>query len=402
MFDFMEVPTMFVVGYIIWFTSMIYENDRKLQIAYRIEQMCDNNPMEMETVRYQMIKLLDKKNTLQNTIIIISSIAIGLLLIFIFLGLSGKSTVKINMTYDYMAIISLLIIVSILLTVFFTNNFTKNPKLITYQNDQNRFINKLETYFGQNKIKKLEDLPAPFLKSLIDRFRSYNEVANITAVPLYSDNEILLVLKDLMEKKNGGLRVEEIFKYMKLFYDKKRPEMKTDIEVLLKSSVPQSVKDTILPSKIGDKELIDILSLKETSNDKKQSKRLLKLKPYLQPKYRAAIQEKKDVAVAVPGKESEFNYVKKLFDKHEVNTDVIAFSFLANKTNDPYKSLDKQLLNNKISLWFLLIILAYVLFHTYYNKNTDEKIQKNIIIYTTLFLFIVLFGIVIFRMTDYN
>lgn len=390
----------FVLAYFIWFTSAIHETDRLLQIAYRIEQMCDNSPMEMETVRYQMIKLMDKKNTLKNTIISISSIAIVLLLISLLVAV--KLNVETVMTYDFMAIISSLIIVSVILIIFFTNNFTKNPKLIKYQTDQNRFIDKLETYFDQNKIKRLEDLPAPFLKSLIDRFRSYNEVAKITAVPLYSDNEILLVLKDFMEKKNGGLQVKEIFKYMKLFYDKKRPEMKTDIEVILKSSVPQLVKDTILPSKIGDKELTDILSLKETSNDKKQSKRLLKLKPYLQPEYRAAIQEKKDTAVAVPGKESEFNYVKKLFDKYEANTDVIAFSFLASKDYDPYKSLDKQLLNIKISVWFLWVIIAYVFFHTQYSLSENDTVRKNFLIYTALFLFIVLFGIVIFRMTDYN
>jgi len=399
------------IGLLIWYTYDIYQKHGLLEYHNMSEMACNKDPMEVETVRYQMSTLIIDSNINQImnilSIIIIGLAFIGLIILFII-------NATIDKNYYMKQFIIIIVITFFIFVIYKTNNYTNDNVLQKYINTKNIFIDKLKKYFSDNKINSLDDLPEDFIKSFIRRYRAYYDLQNSIGsngfkVPIYSDYELYKHLQDkfeIIDKDNKKqLNVSELFKYLKLHYDTSRTAYITDIELLIQKKINSNLLKIINSKYINDTNFL--LKLEKTiTNTYTIDNKIYDIMNYLTPDYKESVTvKKKDLlyyTAAAKGKESNYQYIKTVIDEYNYNnqsnngSDYLQLSY--GKYN-PYESLN-NLFSKAISIiWIIYIFIAYGIFHLMYEKYQNET--GLFITFVSLF-FLILLIILMFMPSKYN
>lgn len=289
-----------VVGYIVyygWFFTKILNIDQHLTTAYLSESSCERSPLEIETTRYTMKEYMDQFPSIK-THHMIHGIILGVSFsCIISLFIDSKNTSGI----PFLATLILCTLFSWI--VYPVNDLSTNEVLIGYRTEYNKIKDFLESYFQLKNITSVAQFPEPFLKRLVQRYRTYHEATNYLRIPIYSDYEIRNELRQRMEETITNadnqevrkIKVDELMRFIKFNYDVQGTTSVHDIELLT------GMKDT-------DSETIGTTTL---------------------------------------------NYST-------------LYRLRGNDTYNIKPSMDKQLTNIKIVLWIIMILITYPFFHMFY------------------------------------
>lgn len=206
--------------YFILYANMILNIHKNLESAQKAQKECLKDPMEIETVRYQM-KYLYKNKSFSNTFIGLGVTLIVFSCLIILMGLYIQYVKGYNEISIFPGLVLLLFAVSIIAT-FKRENFTENKVLSDYDAKYTSMKNKLQDILNK-RYPDVSSLPETILNALIQRFSDYNYVHQVVKMPLYSKYEVLSALKDqLTQPEDGSIRVEELMKYLKFNTDDSR------------------------------------------------------------------------------------------------------------------------------------------------------------------------------------
>lgn len=288
-----------VIGYIIyygWFFTKILDIDQQLTTSYLSESSCERSPLEIETVRYTMKEYMNQFPSIKT-----HHILHAFILTFAFITIVILK-IKTNDTSGIPFLATLILCTLFSWIVYPVNDLSINDVLIGYRTEYNKIKEFLQSYFQLKNITSVAQFPEPFLKRLVQRYRTYHEATNYLRIPIYSEYEIRNELTQRMEETITNpdksevrrINVDELMRFIKFNYDVQGTTSVHDIELLT------GMKDT-------DSETIGTTTL---------------------------------------------NYS-------------ILYSLRGN-TYNVKPSMDKQLTNIKIVLWIIMILITYPFFHMFY------------------------------------
>lgn len=264
------------VGYIIyygWFFSKIMDIDQRLTTAYLAEAACERSPLEIETVRYTMKEhytIFPSINTHHSVHAIFMVLCIILMITYLFAPFDGIDVIA-----------TLIICILIVWITYSVNDLSKNDVLNDYRKKYDQIKENLNTYFTNNNITSIAQLPQPFLKRLMVRYRAYHEATNYLNIPVYSDYEIRNELQRRMDEtiinpdrsEKNQIKLDELMRFIKFNYDAQGSSSVNDIELLT------GMKDSELV-KTGEYDYSHLYGLRGNTYDVKPSmdKQLLNIK----------------------------------------------------------------------------------------------------------------------------
>lgn len=210
-----------LIVYYICYTNMILNLHKQLESVQKGQNECLKDPMEIETVRYQM-KYLYKNKSFSNTIMGFGIPLIIISCLIILFGLYIQYVKGYNQISIFPGLILLLFAVSIIAT-FKRENFTEDRVLTEYDKKYISMKDKLQLIIDAKDYTDVSSLPEQILNSLMQRFREYNYLHQVVKMPLYTNYEALDVLKNqLTDPYDGSILVEELMKYLKFNTDSTR------------------------------------------------------------------------------------------------------------------------------------------------------------------------------------
>lgn len=215
-----------VFVYFILYTNMILNIRKNLESSQKGQSECLKDPMEIETVRYQM-KYLYKNENIQKTLIGFGITVIVLACLIILLGIYIQYVKGYNNISIFPGFIILLFAVSVVAT-FKRENFTNNTVLAEYETKYTSMKDKLQRIIASPdeptpRYPDVSSLPETILTELIKRFGDYNDLHQVVSMPLYSKYETLDILKkQLSNPEDNSINVEELMKYLKFNKDSNR------------------------------------------------------------------------------------------------------------------------------------------------------------------------------------
>ena len=202
--------------YYIFYANMILKINKNLESSQKEQMECTTDPMEIETVRYQM-KYLYKKDSIKKTIMIFSLTLIIFAAIIILTGIYIQYVKNYNDLSILPGLIILLFAISVIAT-FKKEPFTQNKVVGEYDTKYTNMKDKLQTIVD-TRYPDVSSLPDDILTALAQRFKNYNDLHEIVQMPLNSNYEVMNVLKLRLTLPEGGINVEELMKYMKFNTD---------------------------------------------------------------------------------------------------------------------------------------------------------------------------------------
>jgi len=342
---------------LIIYTNNIYRLHGILQYYHISELSCDKDPMELETIRYNMSKEIEA-DSFDN---IIRGITITVMVVSFIGIIVGAFGINVESTYGF---IYLIIAAGVLLAIYLTNNYKNNKDILNYKNKRNNLITKLKDYFTDNNINTLDDLPQPIFKAILQRYKVIYDIRNRLGEPgykvvLYSDVELLSALKrELVIDKSDGtteLNVEKLFEFVE----------------------------------IVNKQITDTYTLQH---------KIAELKPYLISQYKDSIQITGKTSQSVPKKERYYDYLYVILTEHEDNNaenNYRDYTQLGYGRYNPYESLNDTFTKTIGLLWLLYALIFYFIFHTMYDKYQEEV--GTFITIISLFLFLLLIALMLLR-----
>lgn len=384
---------------LIIYTNNIYRLHGILQYYHISELSCDKDPMELETIRYNMSKEIDE-DSFDN---IIRGITITVMVVSFIGIIVGAFILNIETPYGF---IYLIIAAGVLLGIYLTNNYKNNKDILNYKIKRNNLITKLKDYFTDNNINTLDDLPQPIFKAILQRYKVIYDIRNRLGEPgykvvLYSDVELLSALKrELVIDKSDGtteLNVEKLFEYLKLQYDTSRPTYKTDIEYLIQKTLNVGILEVIEPTYYNNTKFVEIVN-KQITDTYTIQHQIAELKPYLISKYKDSIQTTGKTSQSVPKKERYYDYLFVILTEHEENNaenNYRDYTQLGYGRYNPYESLNHTFTKTIALLWLLYAIIFYFIFHTIYEKYQEEV--GTFITIISLFIFLLLIALMLLR-----
>lgn len=215
------ICSILLIAYFIWYVDMIMTIDKYLESIQKGQVECVTDPMEIETVRYQMRDFFNKRENIKNIIMGLGITIIILSIIIILLGLYIQY-VKFDGNISILpGLIILLFAVSVIST-FKREQFTENKVLQEYDIKYTAMKDKIQSIVD-SRYKDVSSLPEELLNGLVQRFKDYvylNE--EVVKMPLYSNYEVLNVLKEQLSLSDGHINVNELMKYLKFNADSSR------------------------------------------------------------------------------------------------------------------------------------------------------------------------------------
>ena len=205
--------------YFIWYVNLILNIHKKLESTQRGQMECVTDPMEVETVRYQM-KYLYKNNMIPQTALGLGVTLLILSILTILLGIYIQYVKSYNGLSIFPGLIILLFAISVIAT-FKQESFTENKVLAEYDTKYNSMKQKLQTIIN-SRYPDVSSLPEELLDDLIQRFLDYNDLHEVVKMPLYTKYEALNLLKTHLSLSDGSINVEELMKYLKFNTDASR------------------------------------------------------------------------------------------------------------------------------------------------------------------------------------
>lgn len=205
--------------YFIWYVNLILNIHKKLETVQRGQMECVTDPMEVETVRYQM-KYLYKNNMIPQTVLGLGVTLLILSILTILLGIYIQYVKSYNGLSIFPGFIILLFAVSVIAT-FKREPFTENRVLAEYDTKYNTMKQKVQMIVS-SRYPDVSSLPEDLLDALIQRFLDYNDLHEVVKMPLYTKYETLNLLKNHLTLPDGGINVEELMKYLKFNADASR------------------------------------------------------------------------------------------------------------------------------------------------------------------------------------
>lgn len=207
--------------YFLWYVNLIMNIDTKLESVQKGQMECVTDPIEIETVRYQM-RYLYKNESIKQTMMGLGITLIVLSCITIIFGMYLIYKEGYNNISILPGLIILLFAVSVIAT-FKREPFTENAVMSEYDTKYNSMKNKLQNIVDL-KYTDVSSLPEEVLNSVIQRFKDYIYLNEVVKMPLNSNYEILNLLKTQLSlsEPEGAINVEELMKYLKFNVDKSR------------------------------------------------------------------------------------------------------------------------------------------------------------------------------------
>jgi len=343
---------------LIIYTNNIYRLHGILQYYHISELSCDKDPMELETIRYNMSKEIEA-DSFDN---IIRGITITVMVVSFIGIIVGAFGINVESTYGF---IYLIIAAGVLLAIYLTNNYKNNKDILNYKNKRNNLITKLKDYFTDNNINTLDDLPQPIFKAILQRYK---------------------VIYDIRNRE-----------YLKLQYDTSRPTYKTDIEYLIQKTLNVGILEVIEPTYYNNTKFVEIVNKQITDTYTLQHK-IAELKPYLISQYKDSIQITGKTSQSVPKKERYYDYLYVILTEHEDNNaenNYRDYTQLGYGRYNPYESLNDTFTKTIGLLWLLYALIFYFIFHTMYDKYQEEV--GTFITIISLFLFLLLIALMLLR-----
>lgn len=309
-----------IIFTILYYIRKIYKLHKDLNYYNDSELACNKDPIELETVRYNMdIILADeiniKKYVYSTSIIVIVSSSLMLMLCSVF------------KLYDFVFIYILLITLSsLIINCYTSNDYSKNQDVANYRKLKKDFIKDLQLYLNKNNIKTIVDLPSQLYKSLIARYKvlyDINNVENEYSATLNNEYEIVQKIKSDLEKvddnNNNYIDVNELFKYLKLYYDTSNPKYSSDLEYITKRTLNRDIFEIINEYYWDNEKLLDIMSKKYITIESK----IALLKPYLVDEYKNSIyiymnDNNEKESRSVSGYEKYYDYMVSLIIKNDI------------------------------------------------------------------------------------
>lgn len=295
-----------------WVFTTIMKIDEHLQVAYLTQKACERSPMEIETIRYQMMNVHKDASNFQYE----SFIKILHIFAWVLMGMAiGYSIVayiqKDTSSTDYL--ITVFLCTLLIWSVFLGNNVTEDPILKEYIDAYANVKSKLKRYFDQNNIISVSQFPEEFMKLLVLRYRRYHEITNYLKVQVYSDYEIrdeirakleITYRKEEEDEDTTKIDIDELIRFMKFNYNNDGTRVIHDIELLT------GLKDN------------DLLVTKQM----------------------------------------------------DANEDYFKLYAFQKDAYNPYASLNGKLASLKTILWISLIFILYQIIHTIYQEPTNRSI----------------------------
>lgn len=343
--------TVIVVLTLFYYIRKIYNLNKHLKYYYESEIACNKDPIEMETVRYNMDIILTNDNNIKNTIygVTITTIVVSSLMLI---------ACVLFKLYDFILIyVALITLSSLLLNSYKSNDYSKNEEIDNYRKLKENFIIDLQQYLNKNNIITITDLPPQLLKSLITRYKVIYDINNSSDeyLPILNNEyEIIQKIKIDLEKTNDKnekyIDTNELFKYLKLYYDTSNPKYSSDIEYLTKQQLNKDIFEIINEYFWDNETLLNIMSKKYISVEAK----IASLKPYLKEQYKNAINifvndKNERVAKSVKGKEKDYENIVTLIIKNDILLNKNIENIMLSKylyTNEVKTILEKQNYNN--------------------------------------------------------
>jgi hypothetical protein len=320
-----NILTITVLSIIILYTIFntiknTYRVHKQLYYYNESEKTCNKDPIELETVRYNMDLILTNENNIQsktyrNSIII--------LIVSIFMSVLSyiKEYTDFIVIYVFMSIIAILIISNLT-----NNNYLQNNDILQYRKLKREFINALQLYLDKNNMNTILDLPPELLKSLISRYKiiyDINNESNEYASLISNEYEILSKMISEFDKINNKnkkyIDATELFKYLKLHYDVSKPVYKSDIEYLIKQDLNKDIFEIINEYFWDNEELLKIMKQKYLNIEDK----IAKIKPFLKDVYKNSIyiyfdDKGNKTSKPLKGKEKYYNYVTEIIITNDI------------------------------------------------------------------------------------
>jgi len=256
--------------YYIWVAVLVTKQHQDLEVSHTSQRACIKSPLEIETTRYQSIRLHKDYNPEDYDHIDVAeakfknqNVVFGMFSAILLAGSIGLAiTSRVN-DFPLFGINMILCITTLILTVaLFTNNFTENKVIKEYMDTYKVLKQRLDgvilhtTNAGTGEIKtnisKLEDLPEDLTASLVQRYSAYHEITNYFKMPVYSEYEMYQKVKDKLEKPLGSgteIRLDELMRFLKFNYDNDRVDLKTDMDILVGDDVTANRYKTLAGNK---------------------------------------------------------------------------------------------------------------------------------------------------------
>lgn len=215
-----------LIIYFIWYTNLILNLDKQLESAQKGQSECSKDPMEIETVRYQM-KYLYKNESIQKTLMGFGIPLFIISCLIILFGLYIQYVKGYNQISIFPGLVLLLFAISIIAT-FKRENFTQDKYLSEYDKKYTEMKTKLQDIISppgekEPRYPDVSSLPEKILNALMQRFAEYNYLHQVVKMPLYSKYEALDALKNqLSDPYDNSIRVDELMKYLKFNIDSSR------------------------------------------------------------------------------------------------------------------------------------------------------------------------------------
>lgn len=387
---------------LIYYTTNIYRLHGILQYHYISELSCDKDPMELETVRYNMSNEIGEDNLKKSVMGITITIMVASFIAIIAISVIPNIEIQTINGFIYLIIAS-----GILLTIYLTHDYTNNKDITNYKTKKAALITKLNDYFDANNIKTLQDLPEPFFRGLLQRYKVIYDMKNKLGesgyrVPLYSDIELFSSLEKEIKIENSDgttkLNVDKLFEYLKLQYDTTRPTYKTDIEYLIQKKLNVGLQEVIEPRYYNDAKFIEIANKNTNSTNYTIQHKIAELKPYFISNYKDSIRITGTSSQSVPGKDKYYDYLLVMLTEYEeinAENNYQDYTQLGYGRYNPYDSLNHTFKNTIGLLWLLYGLIFYFMFHSIY-ENYHEEVGTFITI-ICLFFFLLLIALMLLR-----
>lgn len=388
-----------LLGLLIYYTYHVYKLHGILQYHYISELACNKDPMEMETVRYNMQKEIGQDNFKK----VVMGITISIIVLsFILMLISALSSTNNQLSgFIYLIVISFAI-----LFIYIGNDYKKNKDIDEYIIKKDLLIKKLKEYFTINNIKTLDDLPSPIMKALMQRYKVLYDLRNSLGqkgytMPLYSDIELLDALQKelVIEKidKTTEINVDKLFEYLKLQYDTSRSTYTMDIEYLIEKRLNTNLTEIIEPTYYKNKSFLTTLN-KPLSDKYTIQHKIAELKKYLTSRYKDSVKIIETSSESIAGKENNYNYLAVVLNEYtqlNAENDYKDYIQLGYGKYNPYESLNKTFKNTIALLWVLYAFIFYFIFHTMYDSYYEDI--GSFITIVCLALFIILITLMLLR-----
>lgn len=312
--------------YFVLYANIILNTDKQLESSQKGQMECVTDPMEVETVRYQMYQYFrDNKKNIKQTIMGLGITLIILSILILLLGLYIQYVKNYNELSSLPGLIILLFAVSVIAT-FKREPFVDNSVLADYDTSYNSMKEKLQTIIdtpvdNNPRYPDVSSLPEQILNSLIERFKQYNDLNQVVKMSLQSNYEVLDILKTILTLPEGGINVEELMKYLKFNADASRTSKGRDADG----------NEADIPNYLTD---IDLIRPRDTRTP----------------------------------------FVNDLYGNNKYN---------------PYESLKESLKPHKATLLVWAIIFSYTIFHLLYRTYGAEKGQFTTIYTMIMIIFII-------------